>query len=281
MLVSVEATKWKTADGLVLHEHRWKAAAPRGVVALVHGFIEHGGRYAPVAERLVERGYAVAALDLRGHGLSEGDRAFVHRFDDYLADVDRFLATLRNDFPHLRLFLLGHSMGGLIAAECYLTRRPPLTGLILTAPAVTVGARVYPLVRKLAAFVAAIFPRLRILQLGGASLVSRNPEAITRLEEDPLIYRGRFPVRTGAEILSAGERLRQQAEAIDIPLLILHGTSDLLTNVSGSEEIHRRASSPDKTLKVYEGLYHELFSEPEREAVLADFLDWLDAHTES
>ncbi len=278
MMTSPETASWKAADGLVLHEHRWHAAAPRGVVALVHGFIEHGGRYAPLAERLVERGYTVAAIDLRGHGRSQGERAFVHRFDEYLGDVDRFLAAVYNDFPALPLFLLGHSMGGLIAAECYLTRRPPLRGLILSAPAVTVGARVFPLLRGLATFVAALFPRLRVTQLGNGGFVSRNPQAVAEIEKDPLIYRGRFPVRTGAEILRAGERLRRQAEAIDLPLLILHGTGDLLTDAKGSEELHRRAASPDKTLKLYEGLYHELFSEPERETVLADLFDWLDAH---
>jgi len=274
-----EEGAFRTTDGLELHEDHWLPATdPAAVVVLVHGFMEHAGRYAEAAAALNRRGYAVAALDLRGHGKSQGDRVFIHVFDQYLDDVEIFLDRVRARHRPKPLFLFGHSMGGTIAALTAAQRRPELRGVVLSAPAVRVGRQVFPILRKLAGLLSAIFPRMRIVRMGNRWL-SRDPEVCADFRSDPLVFQGRFPVRTGSEILRAAQRLQDRAEDLRHPVLIVHGTGDRVTDADGSRRLHTRARSPDKTLKLYEGLYHDLLHEPEREQVTADLIEWLTART--
>jgi acylglycerol lipase len=263
-------------DGLLLYEHCWlpeqEAAA---VVVIVHGICEHGGRYARLADDLNRRGYAVYALDLRGHGRSQGDRVLVRAFDQYVDDVQSLLSRVAAQQPGKPLFLLGHSMGGLIAASLA-TRQPPgVRGLILSAPAIMVGGEVFPVLRRLAWLASAVWPTLRLVRLG-CRFMSRDPAVIKAFENDPLVFHGRFPVRTGAEILRAAKHIQTEAGRITLPMLILQGTRDIAADPKGSRLLLARAGSDDKTLRLYTGLYHELFSEPERDSVVADMADWLD-----
>jgi len=274
-----EEDRFETRDGLRLFENRWLPEGdPVGVVIVVHGIIEHGGRYADVAAELNRHGYAVYAMDLRGHGRSEGERVSIRSFDEHLADLEVFLDRVRAREPRRPLFLLGHSMGGAVVALLALTRRPAVRGLILSAPAIKVGRGVAPILRRVAAFVSLVFPGLRLVQMG-FRMLSRDPEVVAQFKNDPLVFHGRFPVRTGAEILRAAGRIRDRMEAIDLPLLILHGTRDIVTDPEGSRELHARARSTDKTLKLYEGLYHDLLREPEKEQITADLIEWLGART--
>ena len=274
-----EEDHFEARDGLRLHENRWLPEGdPVAVVAVVHGFIEHSGRYAEVAAELNRHGYAVDAMDLRGHGKSEGPRVFVRSFDDYLADVEVFLNRLRERQPGKPLFLFGHSMGGTIAALLAATRPLDVHGLLLSAPACRVGGGVFPFLRHLAGFVSRVCPGLRVVRFG-FSRVSRDPQVVAGMKNDPLVFHGRFPARTGAEILRAASRLRSRLETIEIPFLLMHGTADLVTDVAGSRELHARARSTDKTLELYEGLYHDLLHEPEKEQVTADLIEWLAART--
>jgi alpha-beta hydrolase superfamily lysophospholipase len=262
-----------------LHENRWLPEGdPVAVVIIIHGFVEHSDRYAELAAELNRHGYAVYAMDLRGHGKSEGPRVFVRRFDDYLSDVERFLDRVREREPDKPRFLFGHSMGGTIAALLAADRPPDVRGLLLSAPACQVGGRVFPFLRHLAGFVSFLCPGLRVVHLD-FQRASRDPDVVADLRADPLVFHGRFPARTGAEILRAANRLRSRLEAIAIPLVVMHGTADLVTDVEGSRELHARARSTDKTLKLYEGLYHDLLHEPEREQVTADVIAWLAART--
>jgi alpha-beta hydrolase superfamily lysophospholipase len=267
--------RFHSRDGLELHEHRWLPRLPAdAAVVVVHGINEHAGRYARVAEALNEHGYAVYAMDLRGHGRSTGPRALVYSFDEYLADLDVLLARVREREPEKPLFLFGHSMGGAIAARFVVARQPQHLGLILSAPAVRIGANVFPVLRHLAGIVGLLFPRLRLVRLG-CRYISRDPQVIEDFKNDPLVFHGRFPVRTGAEIFRAAKRVEAEAAALTSPLLILHGTADAACDVEGSRVLHLRAGSRDKTLHLYEGLYHEVLSEPERERVLCDMIAWM------
>jgi alpha-beta hydrolase superfamily lysophospholipase len=265
-------------DGLRLHAQWWlPEGEPVAVVAIVHGIMEHGGRYARLAEDLNRRGYAVCALDLRGHGRSEGDRGMVRKFDDYFGDVEAFLDQVEARLPDKPVFLLGHSMGGAVVALLGIVRPPKVQGLILSAPAVLVGGGVFPVLRHLAALASMIWPTLRVMRMG-CRFISRDPAVVEAFRNDPLVYHGRFPVRTGAEILQAAKRIQAGAHRIDLPLLVLHGTGDIVTDHRGSRLLVARAGSADKTLHLYTGLYHEIFSEPERAQVVADLLAWLDGH---
>ena len=172
-------------------------------------------------------------------------------------------------------------MGGAIAARWAMTRdATDVCGLALSAPATGVGRGVFPILRRLAAWVSRIFPRMRIVGMGG-TYVSRDPEVVRQFAEDPLVFHGRFPVRTGAEILANAQWLQDHAAELTLPLLILQGTDDRVVDPASVRRFAARAGAGDKTLHVYEGFYHELLSEPEREAVRDDLLKWLAARATS
>jgi alpha-beta hydrolase superfamily lysophospholipase len=265
-------------DGLRLYAQWWLPEdEPTAVVAVVHGIMEHGGRYAKLAEDLTRHGYAVCALDLYGHGRSDGDRVMVRAFDDYLINVELFLEQVEKRLPNKPVFLFGHSMGGAIVALLGILRPPNVRGLVLSAPPVIVGGAVFPVLRHLAAIVSRIWPSLRLTRLG-SRFISRDPAVVEAFRNDPLVYHGRFPVRTGAEVLQAAKRIQAGAQKMELPLLVLHGTGDIVTDHQGSRLLVARAASADKTLRLYDGFYHEVLSEPERDQVMADLLAWLDAH---
>ncbi|MEO6397816.1 MAG: lysophospholipase [Tepidiformaceae bacterium] len=260
-----------------IYEQWWRpdAGVPRGVVAICHGFAEHSGRYSAVAEFLNARGYVVEALDLRGHGRSDGVRVHVYSFNEYLDDLRRFLANVEERNPGLPVALLGHSMGGGIAALYVVVRRPKLAGVILSGPALGTELVSLSLPRRLILKILSVAPRLRLPSLS-ASAVSRDPEVVRQYEEDPLVYRGGGTVAHTAAGLRALTRATRDMEQFEPPLLIVHGTADDLVPVAGSEELHTRAGSKDKALKLYSGLFHEVLNEPERLTVLGDIAAWLD-----
>jgi alpha-beta hydrolase superfamily lysophospholipase len=278
--MSDRSSTFETEDHVSLYRRSWLPDGPeRCVVVLVHGFTEHAGRYEHVAEEFNRRGIAVHAVDLRGHGRSEGKRIWIKSFSQHLADIRAFVAQVQKESAGRPVFLLGHSMGGTIAALLATEQNSKVRGLVLSAPAVRVGADVYPVLRRLAVWVSRVWPGLRLVRLGNRWL-SRDPENVERFRNDPLVAHDRIPVRTAAEILSACDRVQRNAGAIDIPLLIAHGTADKLICPKGSEWLCRHAGSGDKTLIRYEGLYHDLFGEPEKEQVIEDVAKWILSHCE-
>lgn len=269
-----------TYDGLALFVQGWHPEKPqRGAVVLVHGYAEHSDRYQHVAAFLTARGYAVHAYDQRGYGRSEGRRAFVWSFDEYISDLHDVVSRVRRaeeaDCP---LFLLGHSMGGPVCALYCLDHGARPAGLILSSPSLRVNEDMAPILRQLAGVVGRLAPTLPTVYLKHNTL-SRDPAVVAWSEADPLNYHGRIRARTGQEILRAADHLLKRVEDLTVPLLIFHGTADRLIAVDGSRELYRRAGSSDKTLKLYEGFYHETMNEPENDEVLTDLADWLDAHT--
>jgi alpha-beta hydrolase superfamily lysophospholipase len=277
-MMSHHEDRFATRDGLSLYEQFWlPPGEPRATVVVIHGVTEHSGRYARFASELTGRGYAVHTMDLRGHGRSDGDRILVRRFDEHLDDVELLLGRVAQRQAGKPLFLFGHSMGGAIMGLLAATRQPNAQGVILSAPAVVVGGGVFPVLRQVAGLVSAVWPTLRLVHMG-CSFLSRDPVVVEAFRNDPLVFHGGFPVRTGAEILRAADRLQTEAKHLTLPLLVLHGTGDRVTDPRGSRLLVARAGSTDKTLRLYPGLYHELLSEPEREQVLADLLAWLDGH---
>lgn len=262
-------------DGTTLFQQSWLPKGdPRAELILVHGFCEHSGRYARTAETLCRQGFAVHAMDLRGHGRSEGPRCYVRRFDNYLSDLDALLRQLDSGKRQPR-FLFGHSLGGQISLRWCLARQPDLRGLVLSAPALQIRNELFPLLRHLAGAVSRVAPRLRLVRMGFRN-ISRDPAVHADVMADPLVFHGRFPVRTAAEILRATETTPHDYAALRLPLLILQGTGDRVVTVEGARDLCRRAGSGDRTLNLYEGLYHEVLNEPEREQVLADLLGWLE-----
>lgn len=270
---------YESDDGLRLFEQGWSPAGnPKAVVAIVHGYGEHSCRYVHVAEELTRNGYAVSTFDLRGHGQSQGDpRTFIRSFEEHLDDLEDFLSRVRERHPGRPLFLFGHSMGGTISTLFAIARQPEIRGLLLSGASLKLSNKYSPSLITLAKIISALFPKLPLLKLD-ASAVSRDPEVVRDYVRDPLVHHGGIPARTGAEMNRAMELIRQQMEALEVPLLILHGTGDLLADPEGSRQLYDRSQSVDKDLRLYEGLYHEILNEPEKAQVLADMVGWLDAH---
>jgi acylglycerol lipase len=276
----------------------WQAWLPadqaRALVVIVHGIHEHSARYAHVGTRLAGADFAVYAADHRGHGRSGGRRANIERMTLIIDDLNSFVLFAAQRHPGLPVFMVGHSLGGLIAlhyvtephvtepqvTEAHVTgpeARVLLDGLVVSGPAVQVTAG-SALQRRLAGVLSALVPNLGVAAIGAEQKISRDPEVVRAYRQDPLVYRGKIKARTGAEVLATMEGLPARLPRLTMPLLLLHGTDDQICALTGSAMVHDTVSSPDKTLRRYQGLYHEVFNEPEREQILTDLLCWLDQH---
>lgn len=260
---------------------RWRLWRPevdevRAVVALVHGIHEHSGRYAYVASQLMLRGIEVHAFDLRGHGESEGPRGQIESFDDYLDDLDRFIAHVQATATEAPLFLMGHSMGGLIAATWWASRpTDAFAGLILSSPALQLPPQ-NALLLTAAPVISRFLPRLAVGKLDLADL-SRDPAVQAQYANDPLNTVKPVQARTGWELYQTSLRHDPTNEVFSGPIYVFHGTEDHITDPAGSRALAEHAPG-DVTLKLWEGLRHETMNEPERDKVIAALADWILAH---
>jgi len=282
MKVSHNEGLFKTADGLILFEQSWQLVAPsRGAVVIVHGYAEHSDRYSWLADVLTTAGYSVYSYDQRGHGKSEGLRAFFPKYKVLLDDLERFLATVRE--KESRIFLLGQSMGGGILANYAALREEPIDGLILCSAMLKV--RDY-------SFLTLLFSRLGSALLPGfpipefifklePTLLSRLSSAVNEYVRDPFVYHGPLLNRTGWELNQLVNQVQKNMSQVTAPLLLLHGDADQITDPQGSQMLYERAQSEDKTIQIYPGAYHELFHEEEREAVADLVVSWLNTRSQA
>lgn len=264
--------------GAKLHITHWlPEGRPKAVVLLAHGYAEHAGRYEHVAKRLTDAGYAVYAIDHWGHGKSDGTPGFVPRFSafsDGMAELLTLVEVNHGDTPRL---LLGHSMGGLIATLFLIERQWAFVAAALSGPAIGPGAPPSRFTVWISRFLSRFFPRLGVLALD-ANGVSRDPAVVAAYRADPLVYTGKIGARLGKEFMDAMAAAQAGAPKITLPILLQHGEKDSLASVAGSQYLFDHVSSADKTLKIYPGLFHEIYNEPEQAVVLADLVGWFDAH---
>lgn len=258
----------------------WPVQAPAGVIVLVHGVHEHSGRYHHVAERLSEARYAVYAVDHPGHGRSPGTRGNIDSMAAAVHGVGMLAGMAGQRHPGVPLFVYGHSLGGLIALQ-YLTGTPDerIRGGVLSSPAldtsVATGAQ------KLAALLLSrLLPDAGVAH-GDLDTISRDQEVVQAFRADALNYTGKVRARTAAEVLLAVSAMPQRLASLRLPLLVLHGSADRLIPPAASEVVRANAGSPDLTVKIYDGLYHELHNEPEQQEVLDGIVAWLDAHLDA
>lgn len=266
----------ESTGGLKLFVRAWQAAGvARGIVVIVPGFNAHSGYYGWVARQLVEHGLSVYALDLRGRGKSDGERFYVDTFADYVSDVAAVVARARTQAPALPIFLLGHSAGGVVSCLYALEHQAELAGLICESFAYQLPAPDF----ALAVFkgLSHVAPHAHILRLKNEDF-SRDPVAVAAMNADPLIAHETQPTQTLAEMVRADERLTTHFPSLSLPLLILHGTGDKAAKASGSQFFYDTAGASDKTLRLYEGHFHDLLNDVGKEAVLADIISWIEAH---
>lgn len=264
--------KFAANDGTQLHLRSWQPANARAVVVVVHGFKAHGGLYEWAGGQLAEQGFAVYALDLRGHGVSEGDRLEVGKFGDYVGDVHTLVRLAKARNPGLQVFLLGHSAGGVVSSVYALEHQSELAGFICESFAHEVPAPDFVL--AVLKGLSHITPHAHVLKLEDEAF-SRDPAVVEAMKNDPLIERKGYPAYTVAEMVRADERLKREFPLITLPVLILHGTEDRVTLPRGSQRFFDTTGSQDKTLKLYEGHYHDLLADYGKETVLADIVAWI------
>jgi len=264
----------ESAGGLRIFVRSWRPeSSPRAVVVICHGVNSHGGQYLWAAGQFAAAGFATYALDLRGRGKSDGERFYVENVADYVSDVAAVVRLAKSRDPGLPVFLLGHSAGGVTSCTYALDHQAELTGLICESFAFRVPAPgfVLGIIKWLSGFA----PRLRVLKLKNRDF-SRDPAAVQALNADPLIANEVQPAATVAALVRADERLEKEFPRITLPVFILHGTADKATVPSGSQFFHDTAGSADKTLKLYDGHYHDLLNDFGKEGVMEDMKNWID-----
>jgi acylglycerol lipase len=246
---------------------------PRGVVAICHGLNSHSGEYVWAAEQLRAAGFAVYALDLRGRGKSDGERFYVEDLSDYVGDVAMLIELAEKREPGAPVYLFGHSAGGVVSCVYTLDNQDRIAGLICEDFAFQVPAP--DIAIALVKGISHLAPHAHALTLHNKDF-SRDPNVVKAKNADPLIADEAQPAATVAALARADERLKREFPRITLPVLILHGTADKVTRPSGSQAFYDQAGSVDKTLKFYEGHYHDLLNDVGREKVMADIIAWIE-----
>jgi acylglycerol lipase len=263
------------AGGLDIFVRSWRPnGVARAVVVVCPGFNAHSGQYAWVAEQFAAIGLAVYALDLRGRGRSDGERFYVEKLADYVSDVATVVALAKTRQPGLSVYLLGHSAGGVVSCMYALEHQSELAGFICESFAFQVPTPDFAI--AVLKGVSHLAPHAHVVKLKNEDF-SRDPDVVRAMNADPLIAHEVQPTQTVAELARADERLKREFPLITLPLLILHGTLDNVTKPSGSQLFYDMTGSADKTLKLYEGHYHDLLHDVDKEKVMADITGWLNA----
>ena len=265
--------EWLNGTGGRIFTRHWEPdGTPKANLVICHGVNSHGGQYIRAGHEFASRGYAVTALDLRGRGKSDGERFYVEHIDEYVSDLSRAIEHGRSKHPGLPLYLLGHSAGGVTSVTYALDYQDRIDGLICESFAFRVFAPNFAL--KLLEGASHVLPHAHVLRLKMEDF-SRDPDWVAELNADPLTHGEVQPVSTVAAFARAGERFEREFGRITLPLLIMHGTEDKATRPDGSEQFFNEAGSSDKTLKLYDGYYHDLLNDLGRDAVFDDIDAWI------
>ena len=269
-----------TSDRLELVWQSWVPPGHQGIIVIIHGLAEHGGRYRETAEALAANGWGVYTGDLRAHGLSSdpprAGRVHVNRFEDYFLDVDAFMDLARRNHPAMPLFLLGHSMGGLITIRYALDRPEGLSGVIISSPALGIHPESKPpvVLRIMVSILSRLAPRLRVPSDLDTNAISRDPDVVKAYIDDPLISQ-KVSTRWYAEFLKSMAKAHAGAASLRIPMLLMQSGADRLVDPDAPGRWKEAAPDGMVELVVWEGLYHEMLNEPEKEQVRARLLEWL------
>jgi alpha-beta hydrolase superfamily lysophospholipase len=275
--------KWfEIAPGLKLFERRLlPATAPRGRVIILHGYGDHCTRYSWVMEEFQKAGMASYTYDQRGHGRSPGKRGYIVRFEELLDDLDLFLKHVREESDDtLPLFVMGHSMGGMVLARWAQTRKPHLTGLIFSSPFLAFPDEVPAILITLTPLVARLAPWAPVSKVDNRGL-SRDPEIVRIADNDPLGYQGRVTAHTAGEFNRIIGLIRRELDKITLPMLTIHGKCDRVVSPSGSLLLHEHAGAEDKTLKSFEEGYHEVYNDLDKEAFMDSIVEWMGQRLEA
>jgi alpha-beta hydrolase superfamily lysophospholipase len=264
-------------DTNIYYQYWLPEVEPKAIILVVHGLAEHSGRYMNVVNRLVPLGYAVYGIDHIGHGKSDGKRVYVEEFQDYTKTLKTYFDMIQEWQPEKPIFLVGHSMGGLISAAYLLEHQDELSGVVFSGPGIKVPDNISQATIFIGKMLSIILPGAGLIRLDSEYL-SRDPAVVDAYVNDPLVYTGKVTARLGAELIKTMQLVTEQAAKISLPILIAQGGGDKLVDPKGARLLYDSVGSKDKTIKIYNGFYHEIFNEPEHEQVLNDVKAWIEAH---
>jgi len=267
-------------NDLNIFYRRYRSDSEKAVMVIAHGLGEHSGRYENVVKQLVPKGISVYAPDFRGHGKSDGKRGHVLSFGEYIEDLHSIIETaLKEKKQNIKLFLLGHSMGGLIAINYAIRRQETIDGLIISSPSLGVAVKVPAVKAALGKVMSSLWPGLSLNNELDASKISHDEKVVAAYENDPLVH-DRVTARWFTEFLSAMEKANREKQKIKIPVLMQIAGDDHLVNAEASKSFFETLAIKDKMIHVYEGLYHEVYNEREdvRKPVLNDLEAWINSH---
>jgi len=270
--------EFKGIKGLKIYYQYWLPESPKAIIQLVHGGFEHSGRYQNVVNELVAEGFAIYANDHRGHGKSEGPRNYIDSFDQFIEDEKIFYDIIKEQHTNLPIFMLGHSLGSFIAI--YFTEKYEhlLNGLILSGTGISPGKETAGFLKLLAKFFSKIAPKINFNPRIDAKFLTHDPEVVKNYKNDPFVNAEKISARLAYEMVKNFNNLKRAIRDFKINLLVQCGSDDKL--IKGAEELNNWFTMDDKTIKIYEGLYHEVYNEIEkyRLIVLNDLSDWLNNH---
>lgn len=267
-------------DGVCLRAFAWTPVQTpvRGVVVITHGIRDYAVRYQRFADQLVQHGFAVFAQDLRGHAHSGGDRQRFDSMGRMVEDTDLVVNDARQRYPHLPVFVYGHSLGGLITTEYVLDHADKVSGVILSGAALKRPLSVSGFSAALARILASVAPGLKAVEVDDREF-SRDKGVMAALAIDPLISHDKLPAATAVASLNGIADVQQRMGQLKLPLFVMYGTADSVNPIEGSQALIAAVASTDKTLKTYDGVYHDMMNEPERDQIAADVIAWLMART--
>ena len=267
--------EFKTFDGLSLFAQRWQPKnKTKAVVCLVHGMGEHSGRYTHVAAQITEKGYSLISFDLRGHGQSEGPRGHTPSYEALLQDISSLLEVVNKQFPQLPSFLYGHSLGGNLILNHVLRCQPHLKGVIATDPWLRLAFEPPRFQIILAQITNCIWPSFSQKSGLNTKFLSRDSEVVYTYENDPLVH-DHISSRMFIGIYQSGYWALEHASEFSLPLLLMHGGDDKIISVKASHEFAGKITE-NCTLKIWDGLYHEIHNEPKKKEVFKFLIGWLD-----
>lgn len=261
-----------TQDNLDLYTIENNVEGARGQIVMVHGYTEHCRRYDELVSVFNDQGYNVIRYDQRGYGKSEGKRAYINSFQQYIDDLD--LVVKKKVDESLPVLIAGASMGALVITKYLTSKDHNMSGAILIAPALKISEDISPFLRKISGFLGKYFPWLKTIKLDSSHL-SRDPKVIEDYLSDPLVYKKGAYARTASEMVRETENISSCFSRFESPVLILHGSGDKITDAQGSKDFFAGIASKDKTMKIFEGLYHEICNEEEKEDVFDEIRKWL------
>jgi acylglycerol lipase len=264
-----------TTDGIKLFAQGWEPTdKPRVVICLIHGLGEHSGRYEHFAQFLTESGYSCLACDLRGHGKSEGRRGYAPSLDAFSNDISLLLEQGRQRYPEVPLVLYGHSMGGMLVLSHTFRHNVDCSAVVASGPLLRPGFEPPAWKISMGKILRNLLPTMLMANEIDCSALSRDPEIVQAYKNDPLVH-DRLSARLGIDMLEEGLWLLKNVREARQPLLLMHGSDDRICSPQATMEFARNAGSLC-TLKIWEGFYHEIHNEPEKDLVFRYLLEWLE-----